>query len=186
MDKIDHDILEAVDRIAGRQSSEGYYDLCCMVQAAVGRVPESFSLEELYPEAQRGSGKNKGALVKSVSRVTVDAWENGDREELCRVFRRRLRYKPSPKELIRALAMFIWQERRASRAQVHYRIVEARYPRRFCLSGESTEPAMCLIMLPRVRSREEAERLAEQFNREQVPIREAQERLLRGELLTAL
>ena len=185
MDKIDNDILEEVDRISGRQSSEGYYDLCCMVQAAVGRMPASFSLEELYPQVQESAGKTREALAKSTSRVTEDIWENGDREELCRVFHRVLRYKPAPKELIRALAMFIWQERRASRAQVRYRIVESRYPRRFCLSGESTEPAMCLIMLPRARSREEAERLAEQFNREQVPIREAQERLLRGELLAA-
>ena len=50
---MEEDILRAVGRLGGRQSRACCRDLCRMVEAAVPYMPETFSLEQLYPAASR-------------------------------------------------------------------------------------------------------------------------------------
>ena len=179
---MEEDILRAVERISGRLSRDCYLDLCRMVEAAIPCMPGNFSLEALYPAAQQGSGKGRSALTRSLSRAADDVWLNGDREELARLFQHPLRDKPSPKDLIRALAMSVRRARTSG--GVRYHVLEFRYPRRFAIVGESGAPPTRLIVLISGRERAEAEQAAERLSREQVPLEEAGERLLQtGELL---
>lgn len=109
---MDEDILRAVEKISGKLSRDCYYDLCCLVKAAVPRMPGTFSMETLYPEAQRYSEKEKDTLAKALSRAAEDIWDCGDRAELQKLFQRVLREKPTPKDLVRALALSVWRQRR--------------------------------------------------------------------------
>lgn len=62
---MDEDILRTVEKISGKLSRDCYYDLCCLVKAAIPRMPGTFSMETLYPEAQRYSEKEKDTLAKA-------------------------------------------------------------------------------------------------------------------------
>lgn len=137
---MDEDILRTVEKISGKLSRDCYYDLCCLVKAAIPRMPGTFSMETLYPEAQRYSEKEKDTLAKALSRAAEDIWDCGDRAELQKLFQRVLREKPTPKDLVRVLALSIWRRRKAVRPQVRYQVLETRHPRRFGFSGESWEP----------------------------------------------
>ena len=174
---MEQDILQAVGRISGRQSRECYHDLCCLIREAIPCMPGTFSLEELYPLVQAETGRGRKVLAKSLSRVSEDVWENGDREELRQLLHHMPRYKPAPKELIQALAMSVWQQRH--RRGVCYRVLESEYPKRFGFSGESGGGEVCMVALPYTQDREAVEALVRQMNEEQTPIQEAQERLLR-------
>lgn len=61
---MDEDILRTVEKISGKLSRDCYYDLCCLVKAAIPRMPGTFSMETLYPEAQRYSEKEKDTLQR--------------------------------------------------------------------------------------------------------------------------
>ena len=100
-------------------------------------MPGTFSMETLYPEAQRYSEKEKDTLAKALSRAEEDIWDCGDRAELQKLFQRVLREKPTPKDLVRVLALSVWRRRKAVRPQVRYQVLETRHPRRFGFSGES-------------------------------------------------
>ena len=115
---MDEDILRTVEKISGKLSRDCYYDLCCLVKAAIPRMPGTFSMETLYPEAQRYSEKEKDTLAKALSRAEEDIWDCGDRAELQKLFQRVLREKPTPKDLVRVLALSIWRRRKAVRPQV--------------------------------------------------------------------
>ena len=69
---MDEDILRTVEKISGKLSRDCYYDLCCLVKAAIPRMPGTFSMETLYPEAQRYSEKEKDTLAKALSRAAED------------------------------------------------------------------------------------------------------------------
>ena len=179
---MDEDILRTVEKISGKLSRDCYYDLCCLVKAAIPRMPGTFSMETLYPEAQRYSEKEKDTLAKALSRAAEDIWAYGDREALRQLFRRMPREKPAPKDLVRALAMSVWRKRKAKdRPPVRYQLLESLYPRRFGIRGESWDPACQLVVLLYSRDRAEVEQLVQALNRDQVPLQEAQERFLCGE-----
>ena len=91
---MDEDILRTVEKISGKLSRDCYYDLCCLVKAAIPRMPGTFSMETLYPEAQRYSEKEKDTLAKALSRAAEDIWDCGDRAELQKLFQRVLRESP--------------------------------------------------------------------------------------------
>ena len=110
---MDEDILRTVEKISGKLSRDCYYDLCCLVKAAIPRMPGTFSMETLYPEAQRYSEKEKDTLAKALSRAAEDIWDCGDRAELQKLFQRVLREKPTPKDLVRVLALSVWRRRKA-------------------------------------------------------------------------
>ena len=74
---MDEDILRAVEKISGKLSRDCYYDLFCLVKAAVPRMPGTFSMETLYPEAQRYSEKEKDTLAKALSRARGAWGESG-------------------------------------------------------------------------------------------------------------
>lgn len=118
---MDEDILRTVEKISGKLSRDCYYDLCCLVKAAIPRMPGTFSMETLYPEAQRYSEKEKDTLAKALSRAAEDIWDCGDRAELQKLFQRVLREKPTPKDLVRVLALSVWRRRKAVRPQVRWR-----------------------------------------------------------------
>ena len=164
---MDEDILRTVEKISGKLSRDCYYDLCCLVKAAIPRMPGTFSMETLYPEAQRYSEK--------------DIWDCGDRAELQKLFQRVLREKPTPKDLVRVLALSVWRRRKAVRPQVRYQVLETRHPRRFGFSGESWEPERHLVVLLPGREQAEVEQLVRRLNQRQIPIQEAEERFLNGE-----
>ena len=163
---MDEDILRTVEKISGKLSRDCYYDLCCLVKAAIPRMPGTFSMETLYPEAQRYSEKEKDTLAKALSRAAEDIWDCGDRAELQKLFQRVLREKPTPK---------------AVRPQVRYQVLETRHPRRFGFSGESWEPERHLVVLLPGREQAEVEQLVRRLNQRQIPIQEAEERFLNGE-----
>lgn len=167
---MDEDILRTVEKISGKLSRDCYYDLCCLVKAAIPRMPGTFSMETLYPEAQRYSEKEKDTLAKALSRA-----------ELQKLFQRVLREKPTPKDLVRVLALSIWRRRKAVRPQVRYQVLETRHPRRFGFSGESWEPERHLVVLLPGREQAEVEQLVRRLNQRQIPIQEAEERFLNGE-----
>ena len=181
---MDEEILWAVDEISGKQSRDCYHDLCCLVKAAIPHLPGPFSMETLYTEVRAENGKEKDTLAKSLSRAAEDIWAYGDRAALERLFRRTLPDKPMPKDLVRALALSVWRRRKEC-TPVRYRLLESLYPRRFVIRGETREPACQMVLLLRGRDRTEAERLVRELNRDQVPLREVQERFLNGEELTA-
>ena len=178
---MDEEILLAVEQIGGRLSRDCYCDLCCLVKTAIPHLPGTFSMEALYAEARAESGKEKDTLAKSLSRAAEDIWDCGDRAELQKLFQRVLREKPTPKDLVRVLALSIWRRRKAVRPQVRYQVLETRYPRRFGIRGESWDPACQLVVLLYSRDRAEVEQLVQALNRDQVPLQEAQERFLCGE-----
>lgn len=91
---MDEDILRTVEKISGKLSRDCYYDLCCLVKAAIPRMPGTFSMETLYPEAQRYSEKEKDTLAKALSRAAEDIWDCGDRAELQKLFQRVLGKSP--------------------------------------------------------------------------------------------
>ena len=155
---MDEDILRTVEKISGKLSRDCYYDLCCLVKAAIPRMPGTFSMETLYPEAQRYSEKEKDTLAKALSRAAEDIWDCGDRAELQKLFQRVLREKPTPKDLVRVLALSVWRRRKAVRPQVRYQVV----------------------LLPG-REQAEVEQLVRRLNQRQIPIQEAEERFLNGE-----
>ena len=132
---MDEDILRTVEKISGKLSRDCYYDLCCLVKAAIPRMPGTFSMETLYPEAQRYSDKETDTLAKALSRAAEDIWDCGDRAELQKLFQRVLREKPTPKDLVRVLALSVWRRRKAVRPQVRYQVLETRHPRLFGFSG---------------------------------------------------
>ena len=43
---MDEDILRTVEKISGKLSRDCYYDLCCLVKAAIPRMPGTFSIEQ--------------------------------------------------------------------------------------------------------------------------------------------
>ena len=174
---MEEDILRAVGRIAGRQYRECYRDLCAMVEAAIPCMPGTFALEGLYPAVQAAAGRLSEVLAKSVSRAAEDIWVNGDREELRRLLNHTPRYKPAPKELIQALALSVWQGRRACGERVYYQLVESRYPSRFGVLGRSAETCVLVLLLCNS-DRQEAESLVRRLNQEQIPLRNVGERLL--------
>lgn len=178
---MDEDILRTVEKISGKLSRDCYYDLCCLVKAAIPRMPGTFSMETLYPEAQRYSEKEKDTLAKALSRAAEDIWDCGDRAELQKLFQRVLREKPTPKDLVRVLALSVWRRRKAVRPQVRYQVLETRHPRRFGFSGESWEPERHLVVLLPGREQAEVEQLVRRLNQRQIPIQEAEERFLNGE-----
>lgn len=178
---MDEDILRTVEKISGKLSLDCYYDLCCLVKAAIPRMPGTFSMETLYPEAQRYSEKEKDTLAKALSRAAEDIWDCGDRAELQKLFQRVLREKPTPKDLVRVLALSVWRRRKAVRPQVRYQVLETRHPRRFGFSGESWEPERHLVVLLPGREQAEVEQLVRRLNQRQIPIQEAEERFLNGE-----
>ncbi len=165
---MDEDILRTVEKISGKLSRDCYYDLCCLVKAAIPRMPGTFSMETLYPEAQRYSEKEKDTLAKALSRAAEDIWDCGDRAEL-------------QKDLVRVLALSVWRRRKAVRPQVRYQVLETRHPRRFGFSGESWEPERHLVVLLPGREQAEVEQLVRRLNQRQIPIQEAEERFLNGE-----
>lgn len=144
-------------------------------------MPGTFSMETLYPEAQRYSEKEKDTLAKALSRAAEDIWDCGDRAELQKLFQRVLREKPTPKDLVRVLALSVWRRRKAVRPQVRYQVLETRHPRRFGFSGESWEPERHLVVLLPGREQAEVEQLVRRLNQRQIPIQEAEERFLNGE-----
>ena len=152
---MDEDILRTVEKISGKLSGDCYYDLCCLVKAAIPRMPGTFSMETLYPEAQRYSEKEKDTLAKALSRAEEDIWDCGDRAELQKLFQRVLREKPTPKDLVRVLALSV--------------------------CGESWEPERHLVGLLPGREQAEVEQLVRRLNQRQIPIQEAEERFLNGE-----
>lgn len=166
---MDEDILRTVEKISGKLSRDCYYDLCCLVKAAIPRMPGTFSMETLYPEAQRYSEKEKDTLAKALSRAAEDIWDCGDRAELQKLFQRVLREKPTPKDLVRVLALSIWRRRKAVRPQVRYQVLETRHPRRFGFSGESWEPERHLVVLLPGREQAEVEQLVRRLNQRQDP-----------------
>ena len=161
---MDEDILRTVEKISGKLSRDCYYDLCCLVKAAIPRMPGTFSMETLYPEAQRYSEKEKDTLAKALSRAEEDIWDCGDRAELQKLFQRVLREKPTPKDLVRVLALSVWRRRKAVRPQVRYQVLETRHPRRFGFSGESWEPERHLVVLLPGREQAEVEQLVRRLN----------------------
>lgn len=181
---MEEDILRAVGRLGGRQSRACCRDLCRMVEAAVPYMPETFSLEQLYPAAGASEDRSREALARSLSRAAEDVWENGDREELARLLGCRTRYKPAPKELIRALAMSVWLERRRRQAGASYRMIESDYPRRIGVVGESGDPPVRLVVLMPDQERDAVERMVEHLNRERTSLEEAELFLLRDTELT--
>ena len=178
---MDEEILLAVEQIGGRLSRDCYCDLCCLVETAIPHLPGTFSMEALYAEARAESGKEKDTLAKSLSRAAEDIWDCGDRAELQKLFQRVLREKPTPKDLVRVLALSIWRRRKAVRPQVRYQVLETRHPRRFGFSGESWEPERHLVVLLPGREQAEVEQLVRRLNQRQIPIQEAEERFLNGE-----
>ena len=172
---MDEDILRTVEKISGKLSRDCYYDLCCLVKAAIPRMPGTFSMETLYPEAQRYSEKEKDTLAKALSRAAEDIWDCGDRAELQKLFQRVLWEKPTPKDLVRVLALSVWRRRKAVRPQVRYQVLETRHPRRFGFSGESWEPERHLVVLLPGREQAEVEQLVRRLNQRQIPIQEAEE-----------
>ena len=117
---MDEDILRTVEKISGKLSRDCYYDLCCLVKAAIPRMPGTFSMETLYPEAQRYSEKEKDTLAKALSRAEEDIWDCGDRAELQKLFQRVLREKPTPKDLVRVLALSVWRRRCGRRCAIRF------------------------------------------------------------------
>lgn len=172
------DVLRAIAKISGRQSRDCYFDLCCLVEAALPYMPGKFSLERLYPAAQKTAGKNRDALTKSLSRVAEDIWYHGDREELRWIFHRIPRDKPSPKELVQGLALFVWTRRQSG--PVRYQLLRSSYPQKFGFSGESENPKVSLVVLPYSSDRAEVERIVLRLNQEQVSVQEVREYFLGG------
>lgn len=50
---MDEDILRTVEKISGKLSRDCYYDLCCLVKAAIPRMPGTFS----YGDAVSGGAE---------------------------------------------------------------------------------------------------------------------------------
>ena len=138
---MDEDILRTVEKISGKLSRDCYYDLCCLVKAAIPRMPGTFSMETLYPEAQRYSEKEKDTLAKALSRAAEDIWDCGDRAELQKLFQRVLREKPTPKDLVllpgREQAEVEQLVRRLNQRQIPIQEAEERF-----LNGEDLLPVL--------------------------------------------
>ena len=103
-------IQREVACISGRRGKSCYYVLCCVVKTAIQYLPAEISMQELCSEAGDLCGKKKEAVLKALSRATKDIWEYGNRQELNRVMGHDLYEKPSPKDLVIALAQLLWFE----------------------------------------------------------------------------
>ncbi len=165
MGDAEREIRDAVQRISGRVGKKGYADLRSAVAAAVRNLPE-VSMQAVCEEV--GQGRREGeAVSQSLSRITLDIWERGDRAELERIMGHRLCEKPSPKDLVTGLAEYVQRETR----RVEYHVLEADVPRRYGIWGRETAPGgASAAAAPFTESYAEAARLAERFNREQLDL----------------
>ena len=104
------EISMAVSRISGRSGRSCYFVLCCAVQAAIQAMPGPLNMTEICCQAGQLCGKRERAVCKALSRAAKDIWENGDRQELAVIMRHMPSEKPSPKDLVIALAQTLWCE----------------------------------------------------------------------------
>ena len=178
---MDEDILRTVEKISGKLSRDCYYDLCF----AWSRSPSPCRAPSPWRRCirrRRDTVKRKRTpWQKALSQAAEDIWDCGDRAGCRSSFNASLPEKPTPKDLVRVLALSIWRRRKAVRPQVRYQVLETRHPRRFGFSGESWEPERHLVVLLPGREQAEVERLVRRLNQRQIPIQEAEERFLNGE-----
>lgn len=101
-------IKELVSLISGNRTRECYYILCLAVNIALSYQPSEPQMKLLCMEVGKKSGKTALSIEKSVSRVTDDIWNNGNRDNLNRLFNNKLLKKPKPKNLIYTISEHVW------------------------------------------------------------------------------
>ena len=179
---MEEDITRAVKRISGRWGKECYFDLCCVVETAMAYMPGTFDMNVLCKKAERLCEKGEKSIAQAVTRATKDSWENGDREKLHQLFQHVLREKPSPKDLVTALAQSVWDQRR-NQPKACYRVTESQNPVRYGYMGYTQNPRTQFALAPFCAERERVEKLVERLNREQVPLKQVVESALNGDPL---
>lgn len=177
---MDEDITRAVKRISGRWGNGCYFDLCCVVKIAMEHMPGTFDMNVLCKEAEGLCGKGERTIAQAVTRATKDSWENGDREKLHQLFQHVLWEKPSPKDLVTALAQSVWNQRK-KQPRACYRVTESINPVRYGYMGYTRKPRAQFVLAPFCGDRERVERLVERLNQEQVPLKQVVESVLNGD-----
>ena len=178
---MDEDILRTVEKISGKLSRDCYYDLCCLVKAAIPvcRAPSPW---RRCIRRRRDTVKRKRTPWQRPSpgrRRTSGTAETG---RSCRSSFNACCGK-SPR---RRIWSGCWPCRSGAGARRCGRRCAIRFwrpgtPRRFGFSGESWEPERHLVVLLPGREQAEVEQLVRRLNQRQIPIQEAEERFLNGE-----
>ena len=97
-----------VQSISGHRGKSCYSVLTQAVTVAVRCMPAEPQMKVICTEAGRLCGKSMAAVWKSLSRALDDIWMYGDREALVQALGYSPREKPSPRDLVLALACRLW------------------------------------------------------------------------------
>lgn len=174
-----------ISRISGRGGRSCYTILGYAVEAVLPHGSKDFKMGDICEEVARAHSLSSQTVSQALSRAARDSWEYGQRENLEDLMGHALCEKPSPKDLVKALADRVRAHR--GEQQVEYHVLEAGIPRRYGIWGRAVgAEAVSAASMPFTGDREEAACIAERLNREQLSIETFRDLFLRRELQTLL
>ena len=101
-------VRQVVTELSGRRNKECYYILCCAVESAVRHAPKEPPMKTILADVSEMTGKeNTRSISKALSRAVDDIWEYGDRKKLEEIYGRPIAERPTPKELVYRLAIYV-------------------------------------------------------------------------------
>lgn len=104
------DVKGVVASISGKRGKKGYCDLSFAVYVAMQYQPKEVPLKVIFAQMRQMKYTTKAinSINRAIARVVDDIWKNGSKENLCKIYGREVREKPSTKDIICALSQYCW------------------------------------------------------------------------------
>ena len=104
------DVKGVIASISGKIGKKGYYDLSFAVYIAMQYQPMEVPLKVIFAQMRqmKYTTNEINSVNRAIARAVDDIWKNGSRENLCKIFGRELKEKPSTRDMICALSQYCW------------------------------------------------------------------------------
>ena len=182
------ELWRAMMELGNRSGKEGYSILYLAVQEAWKHQPKTISMGQLCMGIMKDAGKNSPKTVyRSLVRAVDDIWEGeASRAAASRWCGSVWAEKPTPKDLVFALARSMWGRYGSfpvRRRVVHYQVFEAVGAESYGILACDQEPVRWVATGAFSKDRESLESFVQSLNQKQVPLEEFKSQFLTGGLL---
>ena len=182
------ELWKIMNELGNRSGKEGYGILFLAVQEAWKHQPQTIPMGQLCGAIMEAAGKSSPKTVyRSLVRAVDDIWEGeASRAAASKCCGRVWVEKPTPKDLVFALARGLWGRHGNSQPRgrvVHYQVFETVGSDHYGIMACDQEPVRWVATSAFSGDRESLESCVQLLNQEQVPLEEFKLRFLTGELL---
>ena len=183
------ELARMISELSNHSGREGYGILYLVVEEAWKHQPTTPRMLELCGSVMQAAGtRDPKTVYRALVRAVDDIWENETaRAAAARYFHRQMMEKPSPKDLVAALARHLHSRQSSAggaagrKGRTVYRVFQAIRAERYGILACREKPTVrCVATAPIFQERDRAERLVRELSRAGVELERFEELVLGG------